>query len=68
MDSKGQVVVATIPPEYQLVRDNKVNKSNKVPGPSKIYDYLYLGSWKSLADIEDLRRLGITGVVNVSAN
>jgi len=69
MDSKGQVVVATIPPEYQLVRDNKVNKSNKPSaGPSKIYDCLYLGSWKSLADIENLKRLGITGVVNVSSN
>lgn len=70
MDSKGQVVVANIPPEYRLGRPlhiDKVRQPLVKQGPTKIYDYLYLGSWKDSLDIANLRTLGITGIVNAAA-
>jgi Predicted protein-tyrosine phosphatase len=76
MESKGPVVVANVPPQYRLgssvvgldAKDAKAAKTSALTGPSKIYEYLYLGSWRNLADIENLKRLGITGVINVSSN
>ena len=36
-------------------------------GPTKVYEYLYLGSWQNSSDIANLKTLGITGIVNAAA-
>ena len=58
------VAVANVPPEYRLGSKPSVGPSG---GPTKVYDFLYLGSWRNSSDVANLKTLGITGIINAAA-
>jgi len=66
MESKGPVAVANVPPEYRLGSKPRFIQSDGT-GLTKIYDFLYLGSWRNVTEIGKLKKFGITGVLNAAA-
>jgi len=56
----GPIIVAEIPEQY------RTNPS--LTGPTQIYDYLFLGTWRNSHEIQKLRKLGITGIINCASD